>query len=283
MSESQGVARPRDAATVVVARDAPGGLEVFCVERHARSGFMGGALVFPGGKVDAEDSSPQFLDLTTNLDARARAFAADETTARSYAVAALREALEEAAILPVVGNRLDANEALALRAACRTCAFADAIRERNLVLDTARLTGFSRWITPTAEPKRFDTRFYLLALPSGQSGAHDDHETTRSLWATPNEVLTRWARGEVMLAPPTSWVLSLFSRCETVHGAFAAARETSLSPVEPRFLTHEGEMILTLPGDPLHEPADATPLGPDAPTRFILENGRFVPKRHTPS
>ncbi|HVU04701.1 MAG TPA: hypothetical protein VHE30_23260 [Polyangiaceae bacterium] len=277
--ERESATTPRDAATVVVARDGAGGLEVFCVERHSKSGFMGGALVFPGGKVDARDALPEWETRITELDPRARSLASDLATARSYAVAALREALEEAALIPVVGGSLDDAGARALRDACAAAPLDVLLAERGLVLDASRLTAFSRWITPTAEPKRFDTRFYLLAAPLGQEGLHDDHETTKSFWATPPDVLERWSRGEVMLAPPTAWALGLFSNCADVEAAFRAARTTRLDPVEPRFVTDDGGMVLTLPGDPLHEGAGESPLEPGGPTRFVLEGGRFLPKR----
>lgn len=278
-------ATPRDAATVVVMRCSDHGLELFCVERHKRSGFMGGALVFPGGKVDPSDHHESWQRLATGLSERARLLAEKEVQARAFAVAVLREALEEAAILPVVGNSLDANQALGLRSALARGAvdgqpaLASLLDERRLLLDTGRLEALGRWITPTAEPKRFDTRFYLLALPEGQSGLHDDHEMTKSFWATPRELLERWERGEVMLAPPTAWTIGLFYGLKDFDTAFAVARRQSLSPVEPNFTNDGSDVVLTLPGDPLHPVAVPAPDDPDAPTRFVLQNGRFVPKR----
>lgn len=278
-------ATPRDAATVVVMRRSERGLELFCVERHKRSGFMGGALVFPGGKVDPSDHHELWQRLATGLSPRARQFAEHEVQARAFAVAVLREALEEAAILPVVGNGVDAAQALAFRAALPRGssgdlpALATLLDKRDLVLDTERLEAISRWITPKAEPKRFDTRFYLLALPDGQCGAHDDHETTKSFWATPKELLERWERREVMLAPPTAWTIGLFYGLKDYDAAFAVAKRQSLSPVEPNFTNDGSDVVLTLPGDPLHPVAAPAPSDPEAPTRFVLRDGRFVPRR----
>jgi hypothetical protein len=235
--------------------------------------------------VDAGDRDDAWKDLTTPLAARCRQFAEGEVEARSFAIAALREALEEAAILPVVDDRLDADRALVLRTALKAerteteSRFAHILREHGLVLDAARLEALGRWITPTAEPKRFDTRFYLLASPPNQRGAHDDYETTRSFWATPKELLQRWERGEIVLAPPTAWTIGLFFGAHHVDAAFAIARRQSLAPVEPSFTNDGRDVVLTLPGDPLHPVATDAPQDPDAPTRFVLENGRFVPKR----
>jgi 8-oxo-dGTP pyrophosphatase MutT (NUDIX family) len=278
-------ATPKDAATVVVMRRSSRGLELFCVERHKRSGFMGGALVFPGGKVDRSDHHELWQRLATELSLRTRQFAEREVQARAFAVAVLREALEEAAILPVVGNAVDADLALALRSALSAHApgalpaLAELLDERGLVLDTGRLEAVGRWITPAAEPKRFDTRFYLLALPEGQHGAHDDHETTKSFWATPRELFERWERREVMLAPPTAWTIGLFYGLPDYDAAFAVARRQSLAPVEPNFTNDGSDVVLTLPGDPLHPVASPAPEDPDAPTRFVLRDGRFVPAR----
>lgn len=243
---------------------------------------MGGALVFPGGKVDPSDRDDAWALISTPLAARPRSFAEDEATARAFAVAALREALEEAAIVPVTGGRIDAGSALELRreiSGANARSFADALGVRGLGLDTGRIEAIARWITPTAEPKRFDTRFYLLPLPEGQEGAHDNHETTKSFWATPREVLARWEQGEVMLAPPTAWTLGLFCGLKSVASAVAVAERTSLAPVEPCFMEDAGAMILTLPGDPRHPVLGPPPDDPGAPTRFVLEGGRFVPRR----
>ncbi len=242
---------------------------------------MGGAVVFPGGKVDPADHAEEFETLSTPLRERPRSFAADATTARAFAIAALREVLEEAAILPVLGDRLDGRAALALREelARQARTFADALRARNLVLDTARLEAVSRWITPEAEPRRFDTRFFLLALPPGQEGAHDERETTHGFWATPDELLERWENGDIVLAPPTSWTIALFRGLRDVEAAFEVARTQSLDPIAPCFVQDGEAVILTMPGDPLHPRPAAPPASADAPTRFVLEGGRFVPTR----
>ena len=92
------------------------------------------------------------------------------------------------------------------------------------------------------------------------------------------ELLDRWERGEVMLAPPTSWTIALFREARDVGAAFDVARRQSLDPVEPCFVTTNGEMILTMPGDPLHPGPASAALDPATPTRFVLEGGRFVPR-----
>lgn len=277
---------PRDAATVVVARDAGGAIEVFCVERHMRSGFMGGAVVFPGGKVDASDKLAGWAERATELGPRARAFASDESDARAFAVAALRELLEEAAMLPVVGEltgeRLEPlRRELAERSAAGApgSALLELLRARDLMLDTSGLEAISRWVTPAAETRRYDTRFYLLRAPAGQLGRHDEHETTKSFWMQPSEILSLWAKGSIFLAPPTSHTLALLENAASVDAALAIVRRHPLEPVCPFFAQDGDQVVLALPGDPLYPDASPGSADPDGPTRFVLEDGRFVPRR----
>src|SRR5580704_4381351 len=101
LDPSRTAAPPRNAATLVVVRDGKSGLEVFCVERQ-KVGFLGGAVVFPGGKLDPSDLDPAWTERSTPPVMPSTPFAADEASARGLAVAACREAHEEAAILPLV-------------------------------------------------------------------------------------------------------------------------------------------------------------------------------------
>jgi 8-oxo-dGTP pyrophosphatase MutT (NUDIX family) len=279
---------PRDSATIVVVRQAGGAVELFCVERHPRSQVLGGAIVFPGGKVDAADWEDCWTDLTTALRPRARALG-EERAARAFAVAALRELLEEAAILPVTGTALNNETTLELQRLLasvpgteheESLAFARLLQDRHLKLATDRLEVLWRWITPEVEARRYDTRFYLLALPEGQLGRHDERETTRSFWATPQELLQRWHRSEIILAPPTFCTIELLRAARSVDEAFAIAQRQSLQPICPVASFEGGQMVIALPGDPLH-PDAALPShdDPNTPTRFVIENGRLVAQR----
>ncbi|MGH7270465.1 MAG: hypothetical protein ACREJ3_08540 [Polyangiaceae bacterium] len=105
-AQPESVAAPRDAATLLAVRNAQrAGIEVFCVVRHM-AGFLGGAVVFPGGKLDASDLDPAWAERSTTPRAPTTPIAQDAATLRGLAVAACREALEEAAILPVTGPAL---------------------------------------------------------------------------------------------------------------------------------------------------------------------------------
>ncbi|GMV16035.1 MAG: hypothetical protein DYH12_22530 [Sorangiineae bacterium PRO1] len=281
-------AAPRDAATVVVVRPGGPGLELFCVKRHAASGFLGGAVVFPGGKVSPADRAPAWERASTPLGPRAASVAPDPVSCRAFAIAALRELFEEAGILPLAGASLDdtAVENLRGELAARTPEGSDGSREflellaeRGLILDTAALEAMARWITPAAEERRYDTRFYVLCAPAGQSGRHDEHETTHSFWATPSEILEAWEKDEIFLAPPTVRTVQLLARANDVETARAIARRQPLEPVCPFFAMDGDAAVLALPGDPLYPEPAAPPADADAPTRFVLRDGRFVPER----
>ncbi|HEY2517547.1 MAG TPA: hypothetical protein VGI39_42025 [Polyangiaceae bacterium] len=255
---------PRDASTLIVLRDGPGGVEVFCVERHPKSGFMGGAIVFPGGKVDPDDASPAWDGI------------AEDGPERALKVAACREALEEAAILPLAGGALTHAELLTLRAELVAApkSLPSLLRTRGLRLDLAALHPFARWITPIAESRRYDTRFYVTLLPPGQQGAHDERETTSSFWATPARVLARFEEGTVQLAPPTHRTLELLGRARTTGEALAYAATTNKEPICPRLVPQGDTMALVLPGDPEHDVREARVEGK---SRYVLRSGRFLP------
>jgi len=259
---------------------ADGPLEVFCVKRHNKSGFLGGAVVFPGGKLDAADHDESWTARTTEIHPRAAGFAVAATSARTLGVAAARETLEEAGIVPTVPG-VDAAVAEAMRAELTRAdvprpsggTLAAALEGRSLRLALGSLVPLSRWVTPAAEQRRFDARFFLMALPSGQIGRHDEHETTQSFWASPSRLLERFAASEIMLAPPTLRLLELLASAANVAEAMELASRQLLDPICPEFHMVGDVPTLTLPGDPLHS-VDALRI--DGKTRFVLQDGKFV-------
>ncbi|MFO0643802.1 MAG: hypothetical protein U0183_31540 [Polyangiaceae bacterium] len=271
---------PRPAATLLLLRDGDEGLEIFCVVRNAASRFLGGAVVFPGGKVDAGDASPELVSHARGLPASRDGFCANDDELRAFAVAALRESLEEAALLPLSEGALSDAELGALRERLAAGAsFASLLGERGLVVDLSSLHPFARWVTPEAEARRYDTRFFLCRAPEGQTGAHDDGETTASFWATPAAVLGRFDRGEIALAPPTHRCLELLAPVANVDAALAVAATVCLLPICPRLVEvpHEGgtTLALVLPGDAEHTVPEARVPGS---SRYVLRDGKFVPE-----
>ena len=282
------VVTPKQAATVVIARepsDGGPGVEIFCVRRHQASGFLGGAVVFPGGKLEGADRSGAWHELATPVSERVQAWLGGD--ALTYAVACLRETLEEAAILPVVNDTLNDERVKALRGELADAGGAEEaggglrtlVERHGLVLDTGRLEPLAHWITPEAEARRYDTRFFLVDAPPNQPGAHDKRETTESFWARPKTLLERWRKNEIYLAPPTSRTIELFADAQNVSEARIIARRQSLAPLCPHLVMADGETILALPGDPLYPTPAPLPEDESAPTRFVFTDGRLVPHR----
>ncbi len=271
----------RDASTLVVVRDASGGgIEVFCVERQ-KVGFLGGAVVFPGGKLDATDLDPEWERWCTPPRATRTPIAASEAELRGLAIAACREALEEAAILPVVGKAPAHADLLEWRRELAGGAqtLRPLLASRGLELDLASLHALARWVTPVAESRRFDTRFFLFVSDGATTGLHDDHETTASFWASPADVLDRYASRALVLAPPTHRTLQVLARARDTSDAVAIADASCLDPICPRVVTHHdtgGDTVaIVLPGDPEH---DVREMRVPGPSRYVLREGRFWPE-----
>jgi 8-oxo-dGTP pyrophosphatase MutT (NUDIX family) len=277
-------ATPKDAATLVLVRPTAGGegIEVFCVERNKKSRFMGGAIVFPGGKLDGSDVLAEWTPLTTppRLPARGTVpFTSSDAHFRSLAIAGARETLEEAAMLHVHDGKVTQDELFALRK--ELTAEPEALRaflsKRRLRLDLSALHPFARWITPEAEPRRFDARFFVALAPEGQTGFHDEHETMASFWASPAEVLRRFEAGEVQLMPPTHRTIAVLAGCATTDAVLAMAETSCLDPICPRLVQHKDEagetMALVLPGDPEHTVREERVPGG---SRYVLRGDRWL-------
>jgi len=270
----------RASASVVMLRDGPTGLEVFLVKRHGLSDVLGGAYVFPGGKVDAQDAH---LDMQAHLDATPHALQAAlgeselaEIDAAALYIAALREAFEETGVLYAHGvTAQDAIRATGLSREGR--AFDEVLAALSLRLHTASLQPWSRWITPRVGAvvrKRFDTRFFLARVPDGQIARHDDHEATESVWLAPRVALEQYRDAAIELAPPQIMSLAHLARHANVESALAQARLRKPPLVLPEAFEHEGERVVCYPGDDRHSVRERALPGP---TRLHYRNRRFEP------
>ena len=274
--------RPRAAATVVVLRDGREGLEVLLIQRHGRSDVLGGAHVFPGGKVDDADAAPDVLGLLDQapqtLHGRLNEPELSPLAAAAIFVAAAREAFEESGILLAQGASV--GQSLRARELLRSGqSFASVLANTGLVLAASALQPWSRWITPkmpSVMSKRFDTRFFVAAMPAQQTAQHDDHEATASLWITPRTALhTYWAR-QIELAPPQIMSLVHLARHDTVNSVLTAAATQSPPLIEPEPFDQEGTRVICYPGDPRHSvTARALP----GPTRLLYRDRRFETER----
>lgn len=196
----------RPASTVLLLRDGTAGLEVFMVVRHHQIDFASGALVFPGGRVEASDAVLGGGDADI-----------------AFRVAAIRETWEECGILLAAPGTPPAADG----------PFAAMLAERALVPDCSCLAHFAHWITPVAVPKRFDTHFFLAAAPPDQDALHDGHEAVDSVWIRPADALAEAVAGTKKVVFPTRMNLTKLARSNSVAEAFAAARARPVVTVQP--------------------------------------------------
>lgn len=263
-------ARTRDAATVVLLRDGPRGLETYLVKRSRTVDFMAGAHVFPGGRLDKADSSPSacaLLSADTSLLKQRLGEEVPPAHAAGLFIAAIRETFEEAGLL--LGELAPGwNTDDARRAAGGGALFATLVAR----LDAAALVPWVRWVTPPVSPKRFDARFFLARAPRGQEPKVDGHEATEGVWITPAEALRQWAEGTMQLAPATAKSIDMLAGHASVEAALAGAAGRTPPVVEPRVWNEAGRAFISLPGDPRHPLPDV--LGGSI-RRIQLEAGRY--------
>ncbi len=269
---------PRAAATVVMLRDTPDGLEVFLLKRHGNSDVLGGAYVFPGGKVDAVDAglAAHLNQSPAELHAALGEAELDLPTATSFYAAALREAFEESGVLFATGaDTAQLQQAAALLRAGQS--FGDMLAQLTLQLDTRSVLPWSRWITPrmpSVSNKRFDTRFFVAAVPAQQTARHDDYEATESIWLAPRQALQQYWDGQISLAPPQIMSLAHLARHASVASVLTEAQRRLPPVILPESFDDNGMRVICYPGDERHPVAVRALPGP---TRLHFRNRRFEP------
>ncbi|MGS2805786.1 NUDIX hydrolase [Nocardia sp. MW-W600-9] len=247
MSES-GVAA-RDASTVMLVRDGDTGIEVFLQRRVSGMAFAGGMTVFPGGGVDAADGTADIAWAGPAPAWWAERFATSEQSAQALVAAAVRETFEECGVL-LAGPTADTvvDDSAVYREARgklerRELSLADFLAAEGLVLRADLLRPWSNWITPEAEPRRYDTRFFVAVLPQGQIADGATSEAAQVVWATPSDALASWRAGEHVLLPPT------WSQLDGLRGfadtAAVLAAERAITPIMPHYTPNPGGPPLT--------------------------------------
>ena len=233
----------RPAATVLLLRDGAAGLEVFMVVRHREIEFAGGALVFPGGRVEEADAE-----------------LAGGDPLGAYRIAGIRETFEECGVLlarpPGEADMIRADRLLAVADRHHAAllrnerSLPEVLTAENLEPATEALVHWAHWVTPASRSKRFDTRFFLAAAPPDQLAAHDGLESVESVWIAPAQAVAEADAGQRRLVFATRKNLEKLARHATVADAMAAARAATVVRVQP-------EMVRAGKGWRIRIPAEA--------------------------
>lgn len=250
----------RNASTVILARDGEHGLEIYLLRRAASMSFAAGAFVYPGGSVDERDCDLADGAWVGPPPAQwARTLSSSEAVARELVCAAVRETFEESGVLlvgpdaeRVVEDLSGADwEADRLALLDRSVSMAELLTRRGLVLRADLLFAWAHWITPDVETRRFDTRFFLAALPDGQRTRHVGGEADQVAWVRPGEAVAASERGEMLLMPPTLTTLRELAGFASVANLLAVARTRDVVTVHPKLIIDDnGKVAFLTPDDP---------------------------------
>lgn len=240
-------AAPRPAATILMLRDGVHGPETLLLRRTRRSGFVPGAWVFAGGRVDAGDGEVEAVSRLEGLspaEATARLGLKDDArpSAAAYYVAALREAFEETGLLvgrlrsgepaPSAGEE-PAVESIRDRLLADEIDFGDALDALDVVVEGRAVEYVAHWITPVQEARRYDTRFFAARVDPTREVLLHPAEMTDYLWLTPDDALSRHADGQLPMVFPTIRTLEDmrgFSSTEALLGDFGRRSIPAILP-----------------------------------------------------
>ncbi|MQA93854.1 MAG: NUDIX hydrolase [Streptosporangiales bacterium] len=256
---------PRDAATVILLRDdrvgdgaggsAGAGVLAYMLRRAASMAFAPGAYVFPGGGVDPRDRDREVGWAGPSPREWGETLNAEPAAARALVCAAVRETFEESGVLlagptsdsVVDDTRDDSWEADRQALLDRSQSLAEFLQRRGLVLRSDLLRPWARWVTPVIEPRRYDTRFFVAAMPAGQRTRDVGGEADTVAWVRPAEALAAWRAREMMLLPPTAVTLNEVGACGSVGASLDADRTGAMAPRMPGIDKVGDKLWLTAP------------------------------------
>jgi 8-oxo-dGTP pyrophosphatase MutT (NUDIX family) len=224
---------PIPAATMIVVRESTSGPpELLVVERAQGMAFAAGALVFPGGRIDAADRE-----------------LGDKLGIEAAAVAAIRETIEETAMPVALAPVPTAEQTIQMqRALVADQPFAQLLEVSGLRIEPGSLTPFARWVPKFHAVRRFDTLFYVARCPAGRwTPRVIEGECAAAEWLSAAEVLEREQSGRARLIFPTRRTLERLAQ----HASFEAIRSDALAhpiePVTPWVEERDGEKFITIP------------------------------------
>ena len=239
---------PRPAATIALIRNGPEGLETWMMRRVVGMAFASGAVVFPGGRVDDADADEAIAWHGNTPEALANRLGIEVSRARALVTAALRELFEEAGVLLTTPRPLGDVEPERRALETRNLRLSDWLAEKAYALDVSGIQPWARWVTPPTEPRRFDTWFFVVSMPSGVDARSASTEASSAGWIGVREALDLAERRELLVLPPTMVMLRGLLAAETVDGVLAAASARSLEPVHPDVRHNEDGTILVRGG-----------------------------------
>lgn len=246
----------RQAATVLLLRDTRTTPEVHMLRRRTSMAFAAGMYAYPGGGVDPRDERPVGWAGPSPAVWASRLGLARPDAAQAVVCAAVRETFEEAGVLlagpdpdsVVADTTGDDWEADRRALVAKELSFADFLARRGLVLRSDLLGPWARWITPEFEERRYDTWFFLAALPEGQRTRDVSGEADHTVWTTPRDAVAGADRHELMMMPPTLATLRALTPYGTVADALAASVERDMAPVLALLRVEDDEIVVSWPG-----------------------------------
>lgn len=249
------------AATVVLMREGRGAPEVLLLRRVRTAGFVPGAFVFPGGRVDADDALPTLvgrLDGVTPPGAAERLRLPDDAAppAVAYYVAALREAFEETGLL--VGRDRAGGPAPCAAGDPEVHGLLDELREdedrfpsvldrMGCRMDASAVEYIGHWLTPLVEPRRFDTRFFAAEVPAGHEPLIHQAELSEAVWLTPAEALELNVRGGLPMVFPTIRTLETLLPFRSPADVLQGFRGREIPTILPKLVSTPRGIGMELP------------------------------------
>ena len=228
---------PKPAATIVLLRDADAGMEVLLLKRHRSSGFVPGAYVYPGGRTDDADADPALMQHALNFR--------ETSVPAHFWFAAVREAFEETGVLlgraasgewVADTHASEAMQRLRLQLLEDGATLLDVLRACDCAIEFADVVYFAHWITPLAEPRRYNTRFFVAGVPPDRTVQPDAREMVDALWLTPRVALERFSEGRLPMVFPTVKTLEQLAAFTNTADALRQLTDRPVEPVMPRLV-----------------------------------------------
>lgn len=286
---------PKEAATIILVRPRAGQIQAYLLKRSTKAKFMPGNYVFPGGMLDGCDGDidkwRELIDLSFEEIHQRFGGGLSTEKALSFCVAAIRETFEEAGVLLAETQMKNPTDQENLRGNQNNFQpgwFGDVAKTHGWCLSLERLFRWAHWITPSAMKYHYDTRFFVAAMPSGQTCRPDQKETSAGIWIDPQGALEANMAGRLVLSPPTLVTLHMLLPFDGYADFMEALISRPWGPaIQPRFFVLPQGAVIIQPWDPQFDMAKpeiepetlknrVLPVGADF-SRLWMQNGVWRP------